>query len=278
MFRIGEFSTLARVSDVLLRHYDDIDLLKPRYVDPSNDYRYYSMEQLPQLNRILALRDLGLSLDQIRRLVSEDISPQEIQGMLKLKQAQIEQDIQAERSRLRRVASRLKQVQQEGAFPRHEVVVKEIPSLHFLSIREPVPYIRESGWLYYQVSEAVIESKVPGVSYCMAIFHDPYFRERNVDFELGFLIDKAKDISIELPQGRAMTVKQLDPIKQALTCVHTGPWSELHLGFAAIGVWMEANRTRIAGRPREVYLYLVPPEEDEKLVVEIQMPISFPSD
>ena len=55
MFRIGEFSTIARVSSVLLRHYDEMDLFKPSYVNPQNGYRYYSIEQLPRLNRILAL-------------------------------------------------------------------------------------------------------------------------------------------------------------------------------------------------------------------------------
>jgi DNA-binding transcriptional MerR regulator len=274
MFRIGEFSTIARVSDVLLRHYDEIELFEPAYVDPENGYRYYAIEQLPQLNRILALRELGLSLQQIARLIHDDISPEEIQGMLKLKQAQIEQAVQEEQSRLRRVASRLKQVQEHGAFPRHDVVMKAIPAQHFLSIREPVPFIRRSGWMYYQVSDAVVQHQVPDVGHCMAIFHDPYFRERNVDFELGFVLRAPHQISIPLPEGRVMTVKDVDPIEQAMTCVHMGPWSELHLGFAAIGAWMEDNRMRIAGRAREVYLNLVPPEEDDELVVEIQIPVS----
>jgi effector-binding domain-containing protein len=243
-------------------------------VNPTNGYRFYSIEQLPELNRILALRDLGLSLEQIKRLMGENISQGEIKGMLKLKMAQIEQELQEEHSRMRRVASRLKQIEHHGTFPRHEVVIKEIPGQAYLSLREPVPFIRKSGWLYYQVSDAVIENKVPGLSYCMAVFHDPYFRERDVDFELGFLLDEPKQITIPLPEGRVMTVKQVEPIHEALTCVHTGPWPEIHLGFSAIGAYMEANQMRIAGRPREVYLNLVPPEQDEKLVVEIQIPVT----
>ena len=277
MFKIGEFSTIARVSDVLLRHYDELDLFKPHYVDPDNGYRYYMMDQLPLLNRILALRDLGLSLDQIGRLIQDNITPDEIQGMLKLKKAQIEQEISAEQARLRRVASRLKQVQQQGTAVQPEVVMKTLPEQHFLSIREPIPYIRQSGWLYYQITDAVREQQVAGLSYCMAIFHDPAFREKNTDFELGFLLNEARQISIPLPQARQLTVKTLVPVDQALTCVHTGPWAEMHLGFSVIGQWMETQNLRITGKPRELYLNLVPPEEDEKLIVEIQIPVTVGS-
>lgn len=96
MLKIGEFSTIARVSDVLLRHYDQLDLFKPAYVDPDSGYRYYTIDQLPDLNRILALRDLGFSLEQVGRLVSDNISAEEVQGMLKLKRAQIEQLVSEE--------------------------------------------------------------------------------------------------------------------------------------------------------------------------------------
>ena len=98
MLKIGEFSTIAGYM-MLLRHYDDLDLFKPHFVDPENGYRYYNIDQLSDLNRILALRDLGFSLDQIGRLVKDNINPDEIQGMLKLKQAQIEQDIAEEQTR-----------------------------------------------------------------------------------------------------------------------------------------------------------------------------------
>jgi DNA-binding transcriptional MerR regulator len=272
MFQIGEFSNIARVSGVLLRHYDQIGLFKPAHVNPENGYRYYTIEQLPALNRILALRDLGLALEQIKRLVHDNVSPAEIRGMLQLRQAEIEQTVDAEQARLRRVRSRLKEM--EGlSQDRHEVVLKSLPAEHFLSIREPVPYLPNAGTLFYEVGGAVLEQAASLVTYCMAIFHDPVFRDRDTDFELGYLLRQPQALTLSLSRGRALTVKPLDPIDQALTCVHAGPWSEIHLGFAAIGRWLAANKTQIAGKPRELYLNLVPPEEDDKLVVEIQMPV-----
>ena len=63
--RIGDFSKLSRVSIKALRYYDQMGMLKPIDVDRSTGYRSYSVSQLPRLNRILALKDLGLSLEQI---------------------------------------------------------------------------------------------------------------------------------------------------------------------------------------------------------------------
>jgi len=63
MFKIGEFSKLSQVTVKTLRYYDEIGLLKPAEVDRFTSYRYYSVDQLPRLNRILALKDLGLSLE-----------------------------------------------------------------------------------------------------------------------------------------------------------------------------------------------------------------------
>src|SRR5215207_6649364 len=85
MFRIGEFSKIAQVSGRLLRYYEEIGLFSPIYTDRATGFRYYSAEQMPDLNRILALKDLGLSLDQIRRMLRDQVSTDEMQGMLMLK-------------------------------------------------------------------------------------------------------------------------------------------------------------------------------------------------
>ena len=90
MIKIGDFARLAEVSIVTLRHYDEIGLLKPVSVDKFTGYRYYSIEQLPRLNRILALKDLGFSLEQISTMLN-GISLEEMRGMLKLRHAEQEQ-------------------------------------------------------------------------------------------------------------------------------------------------------------------------------------------
>src|SRR5512134_1184105 len=110
MFKIGEFSRLSRVSVRMLRHYDQLGLLTPSQTDPFTGYRYYSAEQLPRLNRIIALRDLGFSLEQIAGMLDEDLSTDQLLGMLKLKRSEVEQQMQEEQARLARLEARIRQM------------------------------------------------------------------------------------------------------------------------------------------------------------------------
>jgi DNA-binding transcriptional MerR regulator len=74
MFSIGEFARHGRVSVRMLRHYDAIGLLRPACVDPASGYRFYQASQLAQLNRVVALKDLGFSLQQVQAIIDERVS------------------------------------------------------------------------------------------------------------------------------------------------------------------------------------------------------------
>jgi DNA-binding transcriptional MerR regulator len=69
MFSIGDFAGLGRVSVRMLRHYDAIGLLPPAHVDPHSGYRFYTANQLRLLNRIITLKDLGFSLQQVQLMI-----------------------------------------------------------------------------------------------------------------------------------------------------------------------------------------------------------------
>ncbi len=140
MFRIGEFSKIARVSGRLLRYYDEIGLLSPQSIDPETGYRYYSAWQLPRLNRILVLKELGLSLEHIARLLDQETSVDEMRGMLTLRKAQIEQSVQQEMEQLRVVESRLQQIEQHGLMQEPDVILKAVPATPFLGLREFRPW------------------------------------------------------------------------------------------------------------------------------------------
>jgi DNA-binding transcriptional MerR regulator len=84
MISIGDFARIGRVSVRMLRHYDAIGLLSPEHVDPYSGYRYYRIEQLRRLNRIVALKELGLRLDQVRDIVDERLDSGDLHGMLRL--------------------------------------------------------------------------------------------------------------------------------------------------------------------------------------------------
>ena len=80
--------------------YDELGLLQPVEVDRFTVYRYYAVEQLPRLNRILALKDLSFSLEQISELLSQDMPPERMRGLLCLKQVEIRQRLEEEQGRM----------------------------------------------------------------------------------------------------------------------------------------------------------------------------------
>src|SRR5512143_4025717 len=123
MIKIGDFSRLAHVSVKTLHHYDDLGLLKPRHVDRFSGYRYYEIEQLSDLNRILALKDLGFSLEQVKTLIHEHLSTAEMRGMLRMKQMELTTQVEAEQGRLLRVEQRLRQLEVDGCPPYSEIAV-----------------------------------------------------------------------------------------------------------------------------------------------------------
>jgi DNA-binding transcriptional MerR regulator len=82
MFSIGEFARHGRVSVRMLRHYDAIGLLRPVCVDPGTGYRSYQARQLAELNRLIALKDLGFTLQQVQAVLAEQVSSAELVGEL----------------------------------------------------------------------------------------------------------------------------------------------------------------------------------------------------
>src|SRR5204863_572282 len=108
MLSIGEFARLAQVSPRMLRHYDDVGLLRPQRVDAATGYRSYGVAQLVQVHKLLALRDLGFSLEQIGPLLREDPPVDQLRGMLRLRHAQIGQTVAEEQASLRRVEAHLR--------------------------------------------------------------------------------------------------------------------------------------------------------------------------
>ena len=126
MFSIGEFARHGRVSVRMLRHYDAIGLLRPACVDPGTGYRSYQARQLAELNRIIALKDLGFTLQQVQAVLAEQVSSAELRGMLKLRRAEIHSQIEAETARLARVEARLLTIEDEARAPIDGVVIKRL--------------------------------------------------------------------------------------------------------------------------------------------------------
>ena len=286
MFRIGEFSLIAQVSGRLLRYYDEIGLLSPEYTDPQTGYRYYSATQLPHLNRILVLKELGLGLDQIARLLSQGASSEEIRGMLLLRKAEITQAMQDEMAQLQLVEARLDQLDAFGQAPVLDVVVKAIPSQRYLALREVFPDVASVRRLVVQMT-ALVPHTMPSSSLGQIAFviHSRMFDPDALDFEVGYLLTGSPGnagnagnagrtpATVRLSEERVLTVRDLPAVETMATLAHAGSINDIHRSYGLLGTWVEQQRWRIVGQGRQVMLQLPQPGHDDA-IIELQIPVS----
>ncbi len=275
MFRIGEFSQIARVSGRLLRYYDSIGLLRPQHIDAQTGYRYYSAGQLQQLNRILALKELGLSLDQVARMLDERVSAAEIRGMLALKKAELERSLSEEAARLRHIESRLVQIEQQGSLGDYDVVVKSAAALPLLSTRAVYPNFDEAVAMVRAVSHAVRSQVAASARENIVVIAHSDFDDEDLDLEIGVTLNRQVNKPVRLPSQTQLGLTELPASATLATIVRTGPLYQSHLAFGKLGVWMEANSYRIAGPCREVFLDMpFQSSSQSDPAVEIQFPVT----
>lgn len=278
MFRIGDFSRIARVSCRLLRYYDELGLLKPALVHRQTGYRLYSASQLPRLNRILVLKELGLSLDQIAGVLDNNVSTAELRAMLLLRRNDVAQALAAESNRLRQIEARISQIDSEGELCLDDVLIRSEPAHRALTVRDTVHGFADARSLLRQLAESV-PSQVPEaiLGSLIAIAHSSEFEPDAIDLEMGYLLNGTFERSVAIPGGIVMQPVELPGAPQMAVCVRVGLPEHAHLITAKIGQFAEANGYALAGPSREVFLK--PPQLDrmEQSVVEMQFPIERPA-
>lgn len=280
MFRIGEFSQLAQVTVRTLHHYDELGLLKPAQIDRFTDYRYYTVEQLPRLNRILALKDLGFSLDQITRLLKDDMPAEQLRGMLKLKQAEIEQHLQEERLRLQRVAARLRQIEQEGHVSQYEVVLKKVAPLTVATLRQIVPSLGDMKAyrcsmmidLYHWLAQQSI--KKPGTE--LVLYHLSEYVEQDIDMEIAVEVDAALLHAATPPLSGRITLRELAAVPTMASVIHSGSLYDVGQAIIALYIWIGENGYMPCGPYRELHLFWSELDEHtqfDNITIEMQIPV-----
>ncbi len=271
MLKIGDFSKLSYVSIKALRLYDQKGLLKPAKIDNANGYRYYAASQLSRLNRILALKDLGFSLEQIKTLLAEQVSLENLQGMLRLKQDELHRQLKQEQARLVRVEARLQQIQQEGTMPTYDVVLKPIAPLRVASIRETLPTYPEVGRLYGELGEYLAQQG-KAERPCMTIWHDEGYQESDVDSEATFILQGDETVK----ESNRVQIQTLPAYDQAACIIYQGSYRQMPAAYQFLIQWIEANQMEIIGPNREFYIEGGEEQDNESYVTEIQFPVIKP--
>jgi effector-binding domain-containing protein len=269
MIKIGDFSKLSRVSVKTLRYYDEVGLLSPIETDRATGYRYYSLDQLPRLNRILALKDLGFSLEQIAQALEGGVTLEQLRGMLQLKQAEQQQRVQEEQDRLVRVEARLKQIEMEADVSKYDVVIKKLEPVQVASLRKVQPNPQAVGEMFTEIFTFLGKKGVRPMGPPYGIWHDLEYKEADLDTEV------AVPVAQKFPAGEGVVPAELPAVLAAACTIHQGAYEGFSQAYTAIMGWINANGYRVAGPYREIYLRGPGPQatDPNTYVTEIQVPV-----
>lgn len=273
MFRIGDFSRIARVSCRLLRYYDEIGLLIPAHIEQDTGYRHYSAAQLPRLNRILVLKELGMSLEQIARIIEDNLSAAELRAMLLVRRNDAERAVAEQAERLRHIETRIAQVDTEGALSADDVVIRAEPARTILSLRRTVASFTAARGLIGEL-HASVRGRAPKrvLGALLAVAHAQSFELDEIDVEFGFVLD-GDAAEVRAAPGDPLQVRELPAEESMAVCVRVGLPENAHLVTGKIGRFVEANGYALAGPSREMFLQRPQSDRMEEAVVEMQFPI-----
>ena len=278
MFSIGDFAGLGRVSVRMLRHYDAIGLLPPAHVDPHSGYRFYTAGQLRTLNRIVALKDLGFTLQQVQALIEEKVGTGEMRGMLRLRRAELAAQVRRDNERLAQVDARLRMIESEGHMDTGDIVVKNVPPLRVAMLSataigydHPSSITENLSPLYPRLMQLMEKAGVAmtgaPIAYYEAAPTGP--EDETITVHAAFPIG---DTEVGADPGFEVVV--LPELPQVASALHEGPMSEAFRTGQKIAAWIDDNgyRTIPPGYAREVYLDC-PPDDFSKWVTEMQVPV-----
>ncbi|MFL6122053.1 MerR family transcriptional regulator [Actinophytocola sp.] len=267
MLNIGDFARHGRVTVRMLRHYDAIGLLRPARVDPFTGHRGYEVAQLSRLNRVVALKDLGFTLEQVASIIDDKVGIDELRGMLRLRRAELENQLATDRARLRAVEARLRSIETEGAMPTNDVQVKTIEPIRVAEVSgvaasfEPESITPVIGPLYDELMHRLEAAGVTPAGPAVAYYEDAPAG--------GVVVHATMPVSATEIEG--VDVVDLPGIERAATIMHHGSMDNVLSSVQTLATWIEENGHTSAGYNREVTLKWSADESER--VTELQEPL-----
>lgn len=273
MFTIGEFARFGGLSVRMLRHYDQLGILKPARVDPETGYRYYSAYQLPALNRLLALRGLGFSLAEIERILA-DVTVDELRGMLTLRRSQLQADVDAQLDRLAAVEARLRLIEKEGHMPSLEVITKQLPAERVIALKAPAPHLGPANLTdvvtdrFNELIELISHADIEAGSPAFCFFSSPSGDEGERYVHCAVPVHETVTTAPEPAE-----LLYLPPVEHAATAIWQGRMADYH-PYPELAQWLEDHDLTPVGDGRDRFIQLE--TEDQPSIIEIHWPVKGP--
>jgi DNA-binding transcriptional MerR regulator len=268
MLKIGEFSKLSRISVRMLRHYDEIGLLKPAQVDRFTDYRYYREDQLPTAGRIAALKDMGFSLADIVKILEIYDDREKLDGFFSARRKELEALSQETAHRLTLLdAARIRLRKEENMS--YNVTVKTIPARYAATVQMTLPRYEDEGMIWSTLVSETAPLKLVEADPCLCAvtYLDGEYKEENVEMMAW------KTVKGRYPDTEHVKFQTLPEVTVA-SCTYQGSYTQIVDVYAAVIAWLEANGYEPAGPMFNIY-HVSPHETQnpEEFVTEICYPV-----
>ncbi|RCX22834.1 DNA-binding transcriptional MerR regulator [Fontibacillus phaseoli] len=270
MYKIGVFSKMNRVSIKTLRHYDELGLLHPAYVEEFTGYRYYSADQMPRLHQILVLKEVGLSLQEIKQALEPSATNEQMVALLENKRSEVLQTLIAEQQKIRRIQHHLTMLQKEDNCM-NNVIIKALPEVIVASLRRTVANYEAFNSLYPEMGAYMTSQKVKCAepAYCFTLFHDGEYKDQDIDVEICEAVTEyGKD-------SQQIKFKKIDAVETAACILHQGSYETIGISYGALFKWIEGNGYDVTGLPRESYIDGIWNKNDpDEWLTEVQIPVT----
>ena len=262
MYRIGEFSTLSKTTIKTLRYYEKEKLLIPSYVDLETGYRFYETKQLLDLSKIISLRQIGLSIDNIRNILNGD----NISKYLENRKEEVESELSISNNQLSRINYLL-----EGNNMKYEIIIKELPD-NIVYYKEGIIDSFSKLTDFILLSGKECTELNPGIKciepeYCYISYLDGEYKELDIKIRYSQAVTEMGK------ENDSIKFEKLRPVEAA--CIyHKGSYEKLSDAYGYILKWIDENGYEIAEPIRERYIDGMWNKEDvNEWLTEIQVPI-----
>lgn len=262
MYTIGAFAQLGGVTVRMLRHYDHIGLFVPSRVDPITGHRAYEAGQLPRLNRLVALKDLGFSLEHVGEMLDDGVEADALREMLRCRAAELETRLLHDRQTLDRVRARMRLIESEAPMAVTDIEVKQLAPQRVLGLRVPDDDAHDVEALFERVIECM---EAAGADRASPIS----WRDGAVRIGAGYLAPTGDVPGLETFVLAGASVASM---------VRRGVIDEMAEAHQAVGRWAEAQglvASIEAARWREIYLETNDDDRSDWLI-EVQLELTEP--
>lgn len=266
MLKIGEFAALADISIKRLRYYDDIGLLKPISVDPDTGYRYYDFTQLARVYRLMALKNMGFSLNEIAELLDGTMTPGPTRRFLRTKRTDLHDQLKLLQEQITYLDNKIYEIEMNGRMTAYEITVKQLEPMKVLIASKSAPLKQDIGDTIQSLRQQIAQYNAYPTAPPMAIFPAYIHPPENIPIEVA----QPTDSTVHLHDGDGVR-EQIIPAMTVAAVIHTGD-EDMASGWVALNEWIHRNRYRVAGAFREIFLHDMT-ENTDQAAFELQFPI-----